>query len=99
MKLFVDDIRNPPDNTWTVARNYYEAIEYLSGAEQITAISLDHDLGIGTPTGYDIAKWIEKKAVEGKFILPKCLRCHSQNPVGKRNILIALEQAKKYNSR
>lgn len=45
MKLYVDDIRNAPDETWTVARSVDSAISFISqfGAE-IDEISLDHDI-------------------------------------------------------
>jgi len=94
MKLFIDDVRNAPDNSWTVARNYKEAISYLTGNEQITHLSFDHDLGNNSRSGYDIAKWIEKKVIEGKFILPQNVYIHSANPVGVKNILAALKSAR-----
>lgn len=43
MKLFVDDIRNPPDHTWTLARTVTEAIRLIYGFEW-KVISLDHDI-------------------------------------------------------
>lgn len=44
MKLFVDDIRKPPDDTWTVARTVTEAIRLLSRFSHWDEISLDHDI-------------------------------------------------------
>ncbi len=45
MKLFVDDIRNAPDDTWTVARTVTDAIKVISRfGEGIYHISLDHDI-------------------------------------------------------
>jgi hypothetical protein len=43
-KLYVDDVRNPPDETWEIARTYYDAIRMLGTCEYNT-VSLDHDLG------------------------------------------------------
>lgn len=43
MKLWVDDIRNAPDDTWTVARTITEAIRFLSMFNP-DEISLDHDI-------------------------------------------------------
>lgn len=43
MKLFVDDIRNAPDDTWTVARTVTSAIKAIAQFEFET-ISLDHDI-------------------------------------------------------
>lgn len=43
MKLWVDDIRNAPDESWTVARTVDSAINALSRF-QPDEISLDHDI-------------------------------------------------------
>lgn len=45
MKLFVDDIRNAPDDTWTVARTVTDAIRVIARfGDEIKHISLDHDI-------------------------------------------------------
>ena len=46
-KIYLDDVRTPVDNTWTVVRNYEEFISIITsiGLENIEIISLDHDLG------------------------------------------------------
>lgn len=45
MKLFVDDIRQAPDETWTVARNVTEAIRAINRfGNDLKEISLDHDI-------------------------------------------------------
>jgi hypothetical protein len=46
-KIYLDDVRTPVDNTWTVVRNYEEFISMITsiGLENIEIISLDHDLG------------------------------------------------------
>jgi hypothetical protein len=41
--LWVDDIRNAPDDRWTVARTINSAITALSTFE-VEAVSLDHDI-------------------------------------------------------
>lgn len=43
MKLWVDDIRNAPDESWTVARTVTSAIRALSMFNP-DEISLDHDI-------------------------------------------------------
>lgn len=90
INLYVDDVREPPNNdiyNWVVVRNYWDAIEVLEKEEgNIERLSLDHDLGSGCPNGYEIAKWIEEKVYKEDYIPPKRLYCHSQNPVGKSNI-------------
>ncbi len=45
MKLFVDDIRKAPDESWTVAQNVSAAVRLLEAYwPQITEVSLDHDI-------------------------------------------------------
>lgn len=43
MKLFVDDIRNAPDESWTVARTVNSAISAIDTFD-FDEISLDHDI-------------------------------------------------------
>jgi hypothetical protein len=47
IKIYLDDVRTPVDNDWTVVRNYDEFVETINkiGLENIELISLDHDLG------------------------------------------------------
>jgi len=91
MKLFIDDIREPPDKTWLVARTYKQAEEYiLSGL--VEEVSFDHDLG-EEKTGYDLAKLFERASFYGKE--PPVWRVHSANPVGRSNINIAMRSAER----
>lgn len=76
MKLFVDDLRDPPDDTWTVARTSAEALEILQTGAQIDELSLDHDLG-GDDTSRPAVLWL---AEHGGW--PATVRAHSANPVG-----------------
>lgn len=74
-KLFLDDERYPPqaDGSWTIARNYHDAVWYVTNYGMPKFISFDHDLAyehyligtigdeLGKPrefTGYDFAKWL-----------------------------------------
>lgn len=45
MKLYLDDVRSPPDDSWTVARTAKEARSILL-AGPVEMASLDHDLDI-----------------------------------------------------
>ena len=47
MYIYLDDLRTPIDDRWVVVRNYDEFINKINeiGLENITLISLDHDLG------------------------------------------------------
>lgn len=89
VKLFIDDVRNhePGDSMWVTIRNYGIAIKLIDAFwYDITEISLDHDLG--TPeNGYDIMKHIEETVYDTNFTYMPNIRCHSMNPVGRRNIL------------
>lgn len=45
MKLYVDDIRDAPDSSWTLVRTISEAIRCIAFFQNdITEISLDHDI-------------------------------------------------------
>lgn len=45
--LYLDDVRTPNSDNWTVVRNYDEFVSHimLNGLENYEVISLDHDLG------------------------------------------------------
>ena len=46
-KIYLDDVRVPVDNEWILVKNYDEFTSKVSeiGLENISTISLDHDLG------------------------------------------------------
>ena len=88
IKLWVDDVRDAPDESWMVARNFDVAIFWLA-QRGVSVVSLDHDLG-EEKTGYDIACAMERWMVEGDYDPPE-IRIHSANPVGRGNMLRAVE--------
>ena len=46
VKIYIDDIRTPPDDTWIVAKNYDEACKLIEENDgDIEMISFDNDLG------------------------------------------------------
>src|SRR6266576_3005834 len=45
IRLWLDDERPAPDNTWTVAKNVREAKTMLA-VSVVTDLALDHDLGV-----------------------------------------------------
>lgn len=53
-KIYLDDVRTPLDKNWVVVRNYDEFVNKLNefGIENISVISLDHDLGDEAMTEY-----------------------------------------------
>ena len=94
MKLFVDDIRNPPDDSWIVVREAEKAIRLINTGK-ISVISLDHDLGENVQTGYDVANHLEKACLLKQIPVPTML-CHSANPPGKANIERCFQAIKKW---
>lgn len=81
MKIWVDDIRTPPDNTWIWCMTSEHAISVLESASGwyknfIEVMSLDHDLG-GDDTTRPIILW----CCENDF-WPEEVRVHSANPPG-----------------
>lgn len=69
-----------------VARNYDEAIAYLS-SNVYDLIFFDHDLGENSKTGKDIANWIVRNITK-----PFDFYVHSANIVGRENIRSLMQQ-------
>ena len=47
IKIYLDDVRTPLDQSWTIVRNYDEFVDLIESIDwgTIDCISLDHDLG------------------------------------------------------
>lgn len=95
MKIYLDDVRNPYDDSWTLTRNVDEFKMVINGCETdfITAISFDHDLGIDNngimlDTGFDAAKWLIEIAQDDPKRIEdlETIIVHSSNPPGADNI-------------
>jgi len=100
-KLWLDDVRKPPDDTWTWVKSYDEAVQAVEG-QWFGIMSLDHDLGMEVaeemvsgivvarerekPTGYDFACYIERRVHMGDMLPPMVMVSHSANPNGKVRI-------------
>lgn len=85
MKIWVDDIREPPDDSWLWAKTSDYALDVLdyhrhlagrTGRNAVDCISLDHDLG-----GDDTSRPIVLYMCQYNF-WPVDVRVHSANPVG-----------------
>ena len=103
MKIYLDDLRTPTEKFDFVVRNYDEAIEVIKKYGVPNYISFDHDLGVDDEgellkSGYDLAKWIVESDLNGSYKLPSnfTYKVHSQNPVGKKNIISLLNAYLKY---
>lgn len=89
IRLWLDDLREMPPEYTIWVKTAQEAIDILKTGKVVSA-SLDHDLGEGNGTGYDVAKFIEREAAN---LPPIKLQIHSCNPVGIQNMKVALQNA------
>jgi hypothetical protein len=81
MKLFLDDLRDPPDTSWVLARSTREALE-ICRETWPTELALDHDLG-----GDDTVMIFLKSLYEMSEDKPiPSWKIHSANPAGRLNI-------------
>lgn len=85
MKLWVDDYRDAPDDTWTVVRKVEPAIKALRNF-LFTEISLDHDIENrpDDETFKPVAYFIGQRFYKLKF--PPKITIHSLNPVGAKEM-------------
>lgn len=91
MKLWIDDVRTPPNSDWLWAKSVNEAKAAISMYENnfkddAILISLDHDAGDYVSKGGDYVKvldWLEEQGIvdTGYFF-----NLHSMNPVGVQNM-------------
>ena len=56
-RLFIDDLRQPPDELWVAVRSSTQAINWLTKHGCPTEISFDHDLG-GDDTAMQVVHWM-----------------------------------------
>ena len=93
MKLYLDDVRDLPDESFLLARSYEQAVLFVKENGIPPFISFDHDLGVDEnekllPTGFDFAKWLVEMDMDNIYKFPEnfSFNVHSANPVGKANI-------------
>lgn len=94
MKLWHDDLREPPDSSWRWARTNQEAKDLLTRSEgRCSHLSLDHDLGLHDldPAMFESPEVLEGQSsetgmdlvdwlLENQHLLPTdTLRIHSWN--------------------
>lgn len=94
MRIWLDDVRTPPEGDWIWIKTAEAAIRLVM-TNEVKFIAFDHDLGGdgcgATETAYPVAKLIEARAARG--IEPPGWSIHSANPVGAARIRAALESA------
>lgn len=95
MKLWIDDVRVPPDEEWFWAKTV-DVAQTLFDARfaEIRTISFDHDMGMDTTI--PLAEWIEERAFLGKITQMPYWFVHSANPVGRENLTVILTRAAQY---
>jgi hypothetical protein len=82
VKLWLDDVRQPPDPSWTRVKTVAEARSLMESAEVLEA-SLDHDLGpdehgAELPAGRTLVYWM----AEHDIWPSEAITIHSANVVG-----------------
>ena len=97
-RLWLDDEREAPSSLWTRARTAKEAIQLLEQAD-FDVVSLDHDLGEGAGTGYDVANYIEERAaLDPEFKIPEVL-VHTDNGPARVRMALAAESIRRIKER
>lgn len=83
-KIWVDDIRYPPNTDWIWVKSVNQAkilIEILENTDSKMLISLDHDAGdYGPPDYIKILDWLEETGRNYP------IHIHSMNVVGRMNM-------------
>ncbi len=92
--LWVDDYRRPPSGAWTWVKTAADAIDQIK-LGGVSRLSLDHDLGQSSDTGYAVAKELERLVAKGRIVPPLEMVSHSSNPVGKANIEAAFRSVER----
>lgn len=100
MKLWLDDERSVPDDSWTLCRWPCDVIDHLSkmavGHCEVEVISLDHDLGDDERgTGYDVLLWIEEAVALHNFVPPVIL-IHTANASTRSKMEAACRSIKRF---
>lgn len=80
-----------------IVRNSKQAVNFVRKNGMPSFISFDHDLGL-SPDGSDdtsmaFLSWLEDELIEGRVTFPQDFDyyVHSQNPIGKQNIIGKME--------
>jgi len=96
MKLYLDDERSAPDDSWTLVRTFQECVRVLRRDwYEITEISLDHDLGDERRNGYDVLSYIEDDVYDSDLIHVPKIHIHTANPPARKRMLQAVENIEK----
>lgn len=103
-KLYLDDVRTPPDGEIfplyadiVIARTSDEAEKLVAERGMPEFISFDHDLG-EIKTGHYFANWLVEQDLNGTYTFPEGFEynVHSANPVGAANIRGVMDRYLKF---
>ena len=97
LRVFLDDVRPAPDG-WTLVHWPSEVIALLEAGD-VEELSLDHDLGHDTITGYDVLTWIEEAVALRGFRQPPTITVHSSNAVGRDRMERAIVSIRRFAER
>lgn len=108
MKIFLDDIRDAPDDTWMVVRDPWACLNVIThifeyDPKGLEILSLDHDLAAFNKrgeerTGYWVLCKLESLLAQYPTFsnkLPNEFRIHSANSVGRKNMQAAIDSIEK----
>jgi len=90
INVFLDDLRPCPKG-YKLVKTVSECI-HLIKKNKINVLSLDHDLGFGTPSGFEVVRFIVNNKV-----FPKKIILHTANPFGRLRMYKLLKENKPKN--
>ncbi len=92
MKLWLDETRPPPDESWVHVKTVYAAMKALECGE-VATVSFGYDFGTESQrkkgevlTGFDAVSWMEYMYRAEHMPIPEEMYCHSANPEGRARI-------------
>ena len=88
INVYLDDVRKAPEG-FILVKSMKELV-HLFEEKEVGILSLDHDLGENTSTGYDFVKYFCLNNLEVDYIF-----LHTSNPVGRENMYRMLVNAQK----
>ena len=102
MKLWIDDIRNAPNDTWTVARSVTEAIRAIARF-RFSEISIDHDIAheVTKQDGHTLTHSCDECFCAVVYFIGErflhrtnspTITLHSANPEGAKEMKAILEE-------
>jgi hypothetical protein len=86
-KLWLDDVRRPPSEEWTLAKSVEEAIEILA-TKWVAEASLDNDLHPFQRDGLEVIEWMQDHGV-----WPHLIRVHTDNRFASTKMCNLLERS------